>query len=344
MVRDVDVLTSWYADWSSLRVVVLGLGDAGFAVADTLVELRASVLVVEHEASGGPAPELVDLVSVIGAEFTTYTESEQFGGELAGFDPELMVAVAGFSADHPLVAWAAARGIPIWGDMELAWRVRDKVAPTAHWNLVAGASGVPLTSTLAAHLLVAGGRRCVVAGSVGMLALDAVRDPLGFDGLVVALSPDQLAWIKRAGSGSLAPAVSVCLSIDPEGAIPADTFGAVYANTAVACVYNIADLATMYLVEEAEVQEGCRAIGFGLGAPGRSDLGMVGDIVVDRAFLEDRHSTALELTTHGELAEADLATPELIAQALAACAIARAHGVSPAEVRAALATFSAAGL
>jgi UDP-N-acetylmuramoylalanine--D-glutamate ligase len=66
---------------------------------------------------------------------------------------------------------------------------------------------------------------------------------------------------------------------------------------------------------------------------------MVGDIVVDRAFLDERHSTALELTTHGELAEVDLATAELLPRVLAACAVARAHGVSPAEVRTALATF-----
>lgn len=344
MVRDLDELTSWYADWSSLRVAVLGLDDAGFAVADSLAELRASVLVVAAEAAGSHREELVDLLSVIGARFTRYVEPQEAADELASFDPELVVVASGYRADHPLVAWAAARAIPVWGEIELAWRVRDKIAPTPHWNLVAGASGVTLTSTLAAHLLVGGGQRCVVAGSVGMLALDAVRDPLGFDGLVVALSPDQLAWMRRAGPGSLAPAVSVCLSIDPLMADAAKAFGTVYANTAIACVYNIADVATMLLVEEAEVQEGCRAIGFGLGAPGRSDLGMVGDIVVDRAFLDDRHSTALELTTHGELAGAGLATPELIAQVLAACAIARAHGVSPAEVRAALATFSTAGL
>ncbi|HQA24364.1 MAG TPA: UDP-N-acetylmuramoyl-L-alanine--D-glutamate ligase, partial [Rhodoglobus sp.] len=175
--------------------------------------------------------------------------------------------------------------------------------------------------------------------SVGMLALDAVRDPVGFDGLIVALSPAQLQWITRSGPGALRPEVSVCLTVDPASDLPQEVFGRVYENTAIACVYNHADEATMHLVEDADVQEGCRAIGVGLGAPGRSDLGMVGDIVVDRAFLDERHSTALELTTHGELAEVDLATAELLPQVLAACAVARALGVSPAVVRTALATF-----
>ena len=57
------------------------------------------------------------------------------------------------------------------------------------------------------------------------------------------------------------------------------------------------------MVEDAEVVEGARAIGFDLGVPGPSDLGVVDGILVDRAFLEDRRTSALELTTVAELAE-----------------------------------------
>lgn len=338
-VRDLDSLTSWYADWSSLRVAVLGLGATGFSVADTLTELRSAVLVVATDAT----EERVDLLSVIGASYVPQLDADTIPAALVDFGPELVVVSPGYGTDHPLVAWARARGIPIWGDVELAWRLGDKVSPRADWNMVTGSLGVATTSLLAAHLLVGGGQRTIVTGSVGMPVLDAIRDPLGFDGLVVAISPDQAKWLPRGTSAGPAPAVSVCLSIDPRAVVPAEALGRVYENTRIACVYNIDDEATVRLVEDAEVQEGCRAIGFGLGAPGRSDLGLVGDIVVDRAFLDERHSTALELTTHGELAEAQLATGELIGQVLAACAIARAHGVTPGEVRAALATFALPG-
>jgi len=338
-VRDLDSLTSWYADWSSLRVAVLGLGATGFSVADTLTELRSAVLVVATDAT----EERVDLLSVIGASYVPQFEADTIPAALVDFDPDLVVVSPGYGTDHPLVAWARARGIPIWGDVELAWRLGDKVSPRADWNMVTGSLGVATTSLLAAHLLVGGGQRTIVTGSVGMPVLDAIRDPLGFDGLVVAISPDQAKWLPRGTSAGPAPAVSVCLSIDPRAVVPTEALGRVYENTRIACVYNIDDEATVRLVEDAEVQEGCRAIGFGLGAPGRSDLGLVGDIVVDRAFLDERHSTALELTTHGELAEAQLATGELIGQVLAACAIARAHGVTPGDVRAALATFALPG-
>jgi UDP-N-acetylmuramoylalanine--D-glutamate ligase len=199
---------------------------------------------------------------------------------------------------------------------------------------------------LTAHLLVTAGHRAVAVGNIGIPVLDAVRDPIGFDALVVELSSFQLHWIPREGLGSLAPFASVCLNVaddhlDWHGSREAYAHdkATVYANTRVACVFNKADDATLHMVEEAEVQEGCRAIGFGLGSPGRSDLGMVGDIVVDRAFLDDRHSTALELTTHGELALAGLQSPHMVANVLASSALARSFGVPPEAVRDGLASF-----
>src|SRR5690606_33092364 len=113
----------------------------------------------------------------------------------------------------------------------------------------------------------------------------------------------------------------------------------VYENTRIACVYNKADAATERMVEEADVQEGCRAVGFDLGSPAPSDLGVVDGIVVDRAFHDDRHASALELTTRGELDAIGMAAPHSVANVLAASALARAYGVSPEVIGAALRTF-----
>ncbi len=113
----------------------------------------------------------------------------------------------------------------------------------------------------------------------------------------------------------------------------------VYDNTRVACVYNKADAATREMVEDAEVVEGARAIGFDLGVPGPSDLGVVDGILVDRAFLEDRRTSALELTTVAELADQGLAAPHIVANILAASALARSLEVPPAAIRDALRGF-----
>jgi len=113
----------------------------------------------------------------------------------------------------------------------------------------------------------------------------------------------------------------------------------VYDNTRIACVYNKADAATQAMVEDAEVIEGARAIGFDLGIPGPSDLGVVEGILVDRAFLDDRHKSALELTTVEELAGLGLAAPHIVANILAAAALARSLDVAPAAIHDALRGF-----
>jgi UDP-N-acetylmuramoylalanine--D-glutamate ligase len=113
----------------------------------------------------------------------------------------------------------------------------------------------------------------------------------------------------------------------------------VYENTKIACVYNRADAATLHMVEEADVVEGARAIGFGLDSPGPSDLGVVDGILVDRAFLAERATTALELTTIDELRSVGLAAPHVVANILAASALARSYGVPAGVIHEALSTF-----
>jgi UDP-N-acetylmuramoylalanine--D-glutamate ligase len=93
------------------------------------------------------------------------------------------------------------------------------------------------------------------------------------------------------------------------------------------------------MVEEAEVQDGARAIGFGRGIPGPSDLGIVEGILVDRAFLDDRHRAALELATLDDLAGSGLSAPHSVANVLAAAALARAAGAPPSAIRDAVRAF-----
>jgi len=339
-VTDLSTLTSWHSDWKGLRVAVLGLGMTGFAAADTLVELGADVLVVAAVAP----PETADLVDVIGAELVE-ADLSTVPDRLVEFGADLVIVSPGFHPDHALLVWAEAGGIPVWGDIELAWRVRDKVR-AAEWITVTGTNGKTTTVQLAAHLLAAAGHRVAAVGNIGVPVLDAVRDPTGFDVLVVELSSYQLHWINQTPEGAISPFASVCLNLaddhlDWHGS--ADAYaaakGKVYDNTRVACVYNLADDATRHMVEEADVVEGCRAIGFGLGAPGPSDLGIVDGIVVDRAFHDDRRNSAFELTTHGELAASGLEAPHSVANVLAASALVRAFGVAPAVIRDAIATF-----
>jgi UDP-N-acetylmuramoylalanine--D-glutamate ligase len=343
---DLSSLTSWHADWKGLRVAVLGLSVTGFSVADTLSELGAVVLVATERADA----EYARLLPVLGVDL--YEGSlDAVPAALVDFAPEVVIASPGFAPHHPVIHWTQEKGIALWGDVELAWRVRDKVVRAdgrpADWVLITGTNGKTTTTRLTAEMLVTAGLRAAPVGNIGTPVLDAVRDPGGFDALVVELSSHQLWYLNlQSGADALAPHAAVCLNLADDhlewhGGADAyrDAKAGVYARTRVACVYNKADVATRTMVEDAEVMEGARAIGFDLGVPGPSDLGVVDGILVDRAFLEERATSALELTTVADLAAHGLAAPHVVANILAASALARSLGATPAHIHDTLERF-----
>lgn len=341
-----DSLTSWNADWSGLRVAVLGLGMTGFSVADTLAELGSDVVVFSEKAD----EEYAGLIPVIGARLELGALDE-VPAALSEFEPEVVIASPGFSPQHPIIRWTQESDIALWGDIELGWRVRDKVTrpdgSPAEWMLITGTNGKTTTTQLAATMLVAGGLRAAPCGNIGVPVLDAIRDPQGFDVLVVELSSHQLWYLGQSrGVGEPVPYASVCLNLADDhlvwhGSAQAyrDAKAVVYRNTKVACVYNKADEATMHMVEEAEVMEGARAIGFDLDTPGPSDFGVVDGLLLDRAFLDDRRNSALEITTVADLRQVGLSAGHIVQNILAASAFARSAGVEPAAIRDALDGF-----
>jgi UDP-N-acetylmuramoylalanine--D-glutamate ligase len=145
---------------------------------------------------------------------------------------------------------------------------------------------------------------------------------------------------------SVSPLSAACLNLAPDHL---DFFGTmeeyaynkalVYRHSQVAAVYNVDDPVTEQMVRDADVIEGCRAVGFTLGIPGLSMLGLVDDILVDRAFIAERASAAQELCT---VADVPNSSPANVANALAAAALARSFGVTPGAVREGLRSFTPA--
>lgn len=335
-----DSLTSADADWSGLRVVVTGLGKTGFSVADTLAELGALVVVVAG-SDDADSRARADTLRIVGVRDVILGQATSTVLPLVEGKPaELVVTSPGYRPSHPLLAAAAEAGIAIWGDVELAWRVRIKEGrKTAAWITITGTNGKTTTTTMVESMLQAAGHRAIAAGNIGTPILDAVRDPEGWDYLAVELSSFQLHWTR-----SLAPIASACLNIaqdhvDWHGryeAYAADK-ARIYANTELACVYNAEQIDTERMVENADVQEGCRAIGFTTGMPAISMIGVVEGLLVDRAFIAERKDSAVELATMADIA--DMVPRHLVANAAAAAALVRACGISPEAVKNGLINF-----
>jgi len=329
-------LTHCDADWSGLRILVAGLGVSGFAAADALSDRGAIVTAVSADATSAIQErarilEILDVDVRLGPEHLVDVPE----------GTELVVTSPGFRPDHPLLVAAAAVGIPVWGEVELAWRMRAQ-SGAAPWITITGTNGKTTTVKMLTCVLRAAGLRATSAGNVGTPLLEAVLHPDPYDVLAVELSSFQLHWQR-----SVAPVASACLNFAPDHV---DWHGSleeyrlakakVYAGTQIACVYNVQDPATEQMVRDADVVEGCRAIGFTLGLPGPSMLGLVEDVLADRAFVEQRKTSAAELATLADLQrDSSSVAPHNVANALAAAALARAYGVGPLSVRDGLRAF-----
>lgn len=274
--------------------------------------------------------EKAQILEVLGADVRLAA-----GDELP--EGDVLVVSTGIPLTSPWIAGARARGIPIWGEFELAWRLRPP-AGAAPWLYVTGTNGKTTTTIMAASMLAAAGLRTAAVGNIGVSLIDAVIDPDPYDVLVVEVGAPHLPFVY-----SVSPLASVCLNVAPDHV---DYFGryedyvatkgTAYQRTRVACVYNTDDPVTEQMVRDAEVEPGCRAIGVTLGIPAPSQLGVVDDLLVDRAFVAERATSAQELAS---LSDVVPSAPHQVQNALAAAALVRAFGVPAGAVRRGLQTF-----
>ena len=316
------------SDWTKVHAVVAGIGIAGFSCADALAQLGARVTVIDAQDSERQQ-ERAGILRVLGVDVRL-----GFADALPACD--VLVVSPGLRPSDPLIMQAHEAGIPVWGELELAWRLRPQIDP-APWLVVTGTNGKTTTTLMLESMLRAAGRRTVAAGNIGHSLVDVVmHDDL--DVIAVEVGAPQLPFLH-----SMSPLASVCLNIADDHIDHFGSFDAyiaakarIYERTQVAAIYNDSDPATLRMVEEADVVEGCRAIGFTLGAPGLSMLGVVEGLLVDRAFIAERAVQAQELATVDDVQPQ---APHNIANALAAAALARAYGVPPAAVRDGLRAF-----
>lgn len=317
------------SDWSAWRVTVVGIGIAGYAAADALMQLGADVTIIDASDSEHQRERAL-ILQTLGATIVLGDADRAPEGT------DLLIVSPGLRPTAPVIVDALARDIPVWGELELAWRLRDADSPAA-WLCVTGTNGKTTTTLMLESMLSAAGYRTMSAGNIGVSLIDVVMHE-ALDVIAVEVGAPQLPFIH-----TVAPVAAACLNVADDHI---DHFGSIgeyiaakariYERTQEAVVYNVQDEATSRMVEDADVLDGCRAIGFTLGTPGPSMVGVVDNLLVDRAFAADRDVTAQELAAVDDVRPF---APHNVANALAAAALARAFGVPPTAVREGLRTF-----
>lgn len=349
--RDVDEL----AALGGQHVVVVGLGITGQSVVSVLAGRGVTVTALDSRDDA----ERVELAERLVKDGVQVRLGPTAIGPEARLpdDVRLVVTSPGLRPDTPVLSTALAAGAEVIGDVELGWRLRPALPDGGRqeWLGVTGTNGKTTTVRMLAAMLAAAGHRSVAAGNVGMPILDVVTDPQPYPVVAVELSSFQLYW-----SATIAPMAAVVLNLaahhldwhdDIESYAAAKA--RIFAPGTIA-VCNADDPRSVAMADAALARtpalpglagrirgRAARKVAFRLGRPGPGELGVADGWLVDRAFgtggtggTDGGDGVAL-----AEVSSVRPAAPHNVADALAAAALVRAYGDTPAAVAAGLAGF-----
>jgi UDP-N-acetylmuramoylalanine--D-glutamate ligase len=177
-----------------LPVLVLGLARSGIASARFLAACGARVRAADRRSAAELGPAVAELAPLVELRLGTDDPSVLDG-------VALVVTSPGVPPTAPLLAGAAARGIPIVSEIELAARHLD--IPVL---AVTGTNGKSTTTTLLGAILQRAGRRPFVGGNLGTPLVTAIGG--GYDVAVAEVSSFQLEHVDR-----FRPVVGVFLNL-----------------------------------------------------------------------------------------------------------------------------------
>jgi len=296
-------------NFADQRFLILGAGVTGSAVASSLRSRGGLVTITDDNAQDALRPESVDL---------------------ANFDA--VVISPGWRQDHPLVVQVLSSNLHILNEIDLAWQIRSELAPQQKWLALTGTNGKTTTVEMVAKILQTAGLKAVACGNVGDTVIEAVDRESAYDYLVLELSSFQLHWAKQAQFVSAAILNIADDHLDWHG-----TFDAYAA--AKFSILDRADIAILNADDEQVVLRANRFTGrkvfFSLDTPAPGEIGVVEELLVDRAFVAD----PLEAAMICELKDITPTVPHNVSNALAAAALARTVDVSHEHIQKALQEF-----
>ncbi len=183
------------------EVAVFGLGASGLATCRALLAGGTRVAAWDD----GEAPRTaatrdgIGLVDLAGADWTRFAA---------------LILAPGVPLTHPEPHWTVHRarevGIEVIGDIELFFRERNRLAPSAEVICITGTNGKSTTTALIAHTLAAAGADVQMGGNIGVPVLElAPPEP----GRIHVL---EMSTFQIDLTPSLAPTIGVLLNLSPD--------------------------------------------------------------------------------------------------------------------------------
>lgn len=296
------------------KILIAGGGVTGSSIA-TFLSSRGAVVVIADEN-----PKLLSKFPILRPEAVVIR------------DFSAVVVSPGWNENHPLMRDAMSAGIEILNEIDIAWNLAQEIAPHQRWLALTGTNGKTTTVEMAAAMLQRAGLKAIACGNVGDTVIDAVNKEEGFDYLVLELSSFQLHWLRQARFVSVAILNIADDHLDWHGSFDSYCQAklSLLDHTQTAIV-NGEDSAILHGVNAWDG----RKIFFSLNTPGPGELGLVENLLIDRAFVSDPQ----EASMIAEINDIQPTLPHSVSNALAAAGLARSVGVSYADIQSALIDF-----
>ncbi|MDQ2896938.1 MAG: UDP-N-acetylmuramoyl-L-alanine--D-glutamate ligase [Actinomycetota bacterium] len=182
--------------------LVVGLARSGVAAALTLRERGEEVIGLDSGSAAAPAlAQAAGRLSPAGVEVHL-----DVSGEALAARARTLVKSPGVPSDAPVVAAARARGVPVLGEIEFAWRLLAN-----EFIAVTGTNGKTTTAEWIGHIHREAALPVAVAGNVGT-ALSSLIDRVDPEATVVC----EASSFQLEDTEAFAPEVAVLLNLEPD--------------------------------------------------------------------------------------------------------------------------------
>jgi len=306
---------SFYKDLPHKKVLVLGAGVTGLASARALIARDVHVTIVDDTV-------------ITDVEFSILNPSEVI---VSDFD--FLLVSPGWKESHSLIQKAKAAQVVLLNEIDLAWAIKEERSPGQKWLALTGTNGKTTTVEMTAAALRAGGVHAVACGNVGKTVIECVDSVDSYDVLVLELSSFQLHWLQHAEF-----VASAILNIADDHTDWHGSFES-YAQAKISILDR--SMTAILNGDDKEVVTRTthwngRKVFYSLDTPGPGEIGVVEDLLVDRAFVSDPQ----EASMIAEVVDVKPTVPHNVSNALAAAGLARSVGVSHEAIGKALSEFT----
>ncbi|MEI6648218.1 MAG: UDP-N-acetylmuramoyl-L-alanine--D-glutamate ligase [Actinomycetes bacterium] len=304
---------SFLAELANKKVVVLGGGVTGRAVVKFLIDQKCHVSLIDDVES------LVHGVS----SAATLPKDEKF---------DLAIVSPGWRLNHPEVLALRSAQVEILSELDLAWLVKSEIAPEQKWVALTGTNGKTTAVKMVESIFKAADVAGVACGNVGNPVIEVLTSGKLYDVLALELSSFQIEWSRLPEYEAIAILNIAQDHIDWHGSFDS------YANAKLrlldhtrTAILNFDDVE----VASRSFAHSVRKIYFSLNTPAPGELGLVEELLVDRAFNADPSQAEFV----AELVDIKPTVPHNVSNALAAIGLALSLKISYQAIQTGLQNF-----